>query len=83
MSAFASHGCYLGQNPTGRKIAYAVNGALVAGGIVVASIPDPHDCFCIVTNAQVGAVPALIGLGGLLLNLVLSDHSMDPPAPTP
>jgi hypothetical protein len=64
-------------------VAYAVNGALLVGGIVISAIPDKPDCFCIVTNREIGAVPLFIGLGGLLLNLVLASGDKPPPPAKP
>lgn len=78
-----TQGCYLGPNKTARKVAYGVNGAMIVGGIAIAATPDPANCFCIIDNADAGAVPIVLGLagliGGLVVNSLLDSHDEVPP----
>ena len=75
-----AQGCYLGRGKTVRHVAMAIDGAFVVGGIAIAATPDPEGCLCLVTSAEVGAVPLIVGLAGLLINVLMTP---DEPAAKP
>ncbi|MDB4954089.1 MAG: hypothetical protein JWO36_1658 [Myxococcales bacterium] len=74
-----SQGCYLGRSGSGKKVAYAVNGALVVGGVAFAATPADTHCLVCIPYSTIAIVPIALGLAGLVLNAAIKSPSQDAP----
>jgi hypothetical protein len=69
-------GCYLGRSPGAKKVAYAGNGLLVVGGVagIAGSAGDEQGVL-----TTISAIPLVVGLAGILLNLAVETREPPPP----